>query len=255
LESAFVAERPHIAAALVDVLTTSTPKRIVRKLDERPAMAEEWMWEVSDGVVVVTRHPGEAVTLRTLEGVLASADQIACTCLLSPRCLHVLAVVARLPIVDVAEDGTAPEQAESGPDTHEPSASQRDAARRLWHAAAAVLALGATATGAMQQADLLRAVHSCRIEGLYRAASVGVRVVQGIRDLRDDRPQFRLAALTNGLCDLLLVAWRLSTDARVSLAVVGQARRRYAAIGNVRWSLHRACPHRQRLRGRRNVPL
>ncbi|MEV4049351.1 hypothetical protein, partial [Streptomyces sp. NPDC049744] len=79
-------------------------------------------------------------------------------------------------------------------------------------AAAAVLAAGAAAAGAVPQAELLRAAHTARLAGLHRAESAALGVVRRVRDARGPQGAHRAHRpdeLVAALRELLLVAHRL----------------------------------------------
>ena len=92
---------------------------------------------------------------------------------------------------------------------------------------------GAEAAGAFAQAELLRAIHACRSNGLHRLASGQTRILRSIRELRSDKAEFALEVLTGDLRDSLAVAHAV-IDGDSSPAVVGTARRDYESIGNLR---------------------
>src|SRR5262249_36811612 len=110
----------------------------------------------------------------------------------------------------------------------------RDAARLAWRASAELLAGGATAARAVAQAEGLRAVHACRALGLHRAAAAGLRVVQSVRDLRAERPEFALSTLAEHVHDLLETARSLAERETAGAELVGVARRTYTDVGNLR---------------------
>ena len=109
--------------------------------------------------------------------------------------------------------------------------AQRAAAEQAWHAAAALLESGAQGAGLVLVGEVLRAVHSCRLAGLPRIANAGVRVAQEVRDLHAQRPEFRLAALTASVFELLATGSTLLGCDEVSQHLIGVARRAYADIG------------------------
>lgn len=119
-----------------------------------------------------------------------------------------------------------------------PTAAQVAAARGLWTAAAAVLAAGVPAAGAVPQAELLRAAHTARLAGLHRAEAAALRVVRGLRGARARHESHRLADLVAALSELLLTSGLLArgeTDA----ALLGTARRAYRPGGALR--VHGVC--------------
>jgi len=80
------------------------------------------------------------------------------------------------------------------------------------------------------QAELLRAIHECRTRGLHRAAAAGLRVIRGVRELREEKPEFALEELSMDLLVCLETSWRL-TDVGAGRPVedwwIGAARRSY----------------------------
>ena len=128
------------------------------------------------------------------------------------------------------------------------------AAAAAFRAVAGVLAAGAEASGAFAQAELLRSIHACRGAGLHRLAAAQTRALRSIRELRADRPEFALAALTADVRDALAVAHALAGGAiepepravlrpaappdrlGIDPALIGTARREYAPVGELRLS-------------------
>ncbi|MFC8848811.1 hypothetical protein, partial [Micromonospora sp. NPDC057141] len=128
---------------------------------------------------------------------------------------------------------TGPAAAGSGP-----AKAQRAAAGALWRAAAAVLASGVPAAGAVGQADLLRAAHGARLAGLPRAEAAALRLVRGLRAHRSRQTGHRLADLVEVLHDLLYVAGRLVAG-DPDPALVGVLRRAYQPDGTL--EVHGIC--------------
>ncbi len=215
--------RPRIAPDVAAALTAQIPARLVKKLDADPTVAERWAWAEA----TVQTDKGEVVTMTVNDGIITG---VACSCLLSPKCLHVAAVVAAL---EPAEATVA--------EAHEPAtraeASAPEGARAIaanaFARCADVLATGAEATGALAQAELLRSIHACRGESLYRLAAAQTRLLRSIRDLRADRQEFALAVLAADLREALYVAYALSRG-ESSAELVGRARRDYESIGSLR---------------------
>jgi hypothetical protein len=77
-------------------LAEQAPARLVKKLDAEPRVAETWTWAADGDRWTVTTDRGEVVTLTGPR--LATPADLSCSCLLAPRCLHLLAVVAILPL-------------------------------------------------------------------------------------------------------------------------------------------------------------
>lgn len=235
--------RPQICGALLSELTAAAPKRLVRKLDRDPAQAEAWSWAAAAGEVEVTTPRGERVRLRGAR--LSELEQIACSCLLAPRCLHVLAVASLLELSsgdgEPAEsevtdtDGDAGElEAAAAAERPRLSETQRAAAREAWRAGGELLQSGGASAGALLQAELLRAVHSSRVEGLPRLAASGLRVVRAIRQLRGEAAGAGARELPSALEAWLETAWRLQLSEDPGPEWVGRARRRYGQAGTLR---------------------
>lgn len=237
--------RPSIRPEVAAEIAARVAARLVKKLDEDPGLAERYTWtSEQSGAVRVTTDRGEVVTVEAPGGEVSSAAAVRCSCLLSPKCLHVLAVVARLPVFGGAPvpGGASPEpSAQSEPTAQleargpvEVDPAQRDAARRAFASASDLLAGGAQAAGAIAQAELLRAAHALRVAGLHRAAHAALRVVQMVRDLRDSKSEFSLGGLALALEDLLKATLLASSTGSLDRAWIGIARRSYDPVGALR---------------------
>ncbi|MEW2811233.1 hypothetical protein AB0929_29715 [Streptomyces massasporeus] len=323
---------PGVLAAALESLTARLRKRLDAAIEvyaKAPVIVDGTTRRVRCGEdAEVTLLPGASNTL-------TDPDQIACTCLLAPRCLHRAAVLGSCPLADApqsrpepptatgteggtgaarrAEPGAAGERhdrsegrAEAGPErqaecgsrqrteagrevwaaTSEPvtvpgstatpaplaapgsvttpasaastipaspsnsaapsvpavpsvpTPAQIAAAHALWSVAAAVLAAGIPAGGAVLQAELLRAAHTARLAGLYRAEGAARRVVRALRGARARHGSHRLARLVADLRDLLLTTGMLAA-ADPDPALVGVARRGYRQAGRLR--VHGVC--------------
>jgi len=223
------------APDLLATLAAASPARVIKRLDADRTIARTWTWSVESHGGTVTTEGGETVTLRAEQGVLVAVADVTCSCLLSPRCLHVLAVVAALEIAEVTVDapGAEPEEEAKATSTVAIGNASRAVAGRARTIVADVLAAGARGVGTVLEGELLRLVHAARIEGLHRLAAAGLRVVRDIRDLRSDAAEFAAQTLVDDLHDLLSTAVLLDR-AEVEPAVVGVARRAYETVGNLR---------------------
>ncbi len=225
--------RPTIAPAASAALTAQIPSRLVKKLDATPTLAEAWQWKKQGSAWTVVTDKGETVTL-AVDGddIVQEAAHVTCTCLLTPKCLHVAAVIALLAPAEVAAPVAAAPVA-AAPD--EPLASTAaPAAQHAFRVVADVLATGAESIGAFAQAELLRAIHACRTAGLHRLASAQTRILRSIRELRADRPEFSLEVLCADLREALDVGWALGHAAGTAPSLIGTARRDYEPAGNLR---------------------
>nr|WSY48958.1 hypothetical protein OG999_01540 [Streptomyces sp. NBC_00886] len=137
----------------------------------------------------------------------------------------------------VAVPVLGPDTVAASPQTG-PTDAQLAAARALWAAAAAVLAAGVPAAGAVAQAEVLRASHTARLAGLHRAEAAALRVVRGLRGARSRHDGHRLADLVADLRELLLTTGLLAAG-EPAPALVGTARRSYRPEGALR--VHGVC--------------
>jgi len=114
-----------------------------------------------------------------------------------------------------------------------PTAAQIRAAAGLWTAAAAVLSAGTAGTGAVLQAELLRAAHTARLAGLHRTEAAALGVVRSLRTAHDPYSPGRLTELVAALRELLLVAHLLKA-ADPEPALIGAVRRNHRPDGSLR---------------------
>ncbi|MFF5004095.1 hypothetical protein ACFY3G_14770 [Streptomyces phaeochromogenes] len=134
----------------------------------------------------------------------------------------------------LAGPGTGPEPARAPADAPTgPTAAQIRAASGLWTAAAAVLSAGTAGTGAVLEAELLRAAHTARLTGLHRAEAAALSVVRCLRTTRDPYSPGRLTELVTALRELLLVAHLLKAGAPEP-ALIGAVRRNHRPDGSLR---------------------
>ncbi len=228
--------RPTVGPLVIAEIVSAAPARLRRKLDKQPGIADEWDWKsTSDGWQIVAGNESVELAQRVL-----TTEHVRCSCLLSPRCFHVLAVLSVLEIDDAPADASPSE-----PDVSEVSDAptgqmelldaQRQAAEQLWRVAASVLAVGMRAVGALLQAELLRAVLECRCQGLHRLAAAGMRVMQDIRLLRQTDAAFSTDDARNDLTELLRCGWRIvHAGETIHSEWIGTARRKYTPIPNQR---------------------
>ena len=246
--------RPKVAPEIPARLAEDAPARVVRKLDKDPAQADGWTWARDGETWTVTTPRDEVVTLVARDGVVATGEDARCSCLLAPRCLHLLAVVSRLELEGGAETesefesesaaepetvGAAETESETMAETVTVDDRQREAAARIAAATAELLERGALASGAVAQSQLLRATHACRLVGLHRLARAGLRTVQRVRDLRDASPSLPLSSLVIDVLDLLATGRTIASQTDVDVAHLGRARQAYAPLGAL--SVHGLC--------------
>lgn len=216
--------RPTVAAALLASLIESTPDRVRRRLDAAPQAAAGWKWNLrAESWLVETG--GETVTLP--HGQVLEIEHVCCTCLLSPKCFHVLACLTSLEVAVAAAPAIAEMDTSETPenDAVEPGVLQRASAGELSQALAHVLRIGASSVALVVTSALLRAVHQCRAEGLHRLAALGLQVAAGIHELRKRSKNCDLAQLADDVAAALECARHIEHDASVEGYWIGTARR------------------------------
>jgi hypothetical protein len=226
-----VSERPGVSPRVLSTVIERLPTRLRERLEAEPDMAERWTWTKAHDTLRVAVGPDTRVTLA--DDIVSDLSQATCTCLLAPRCMHLAAVLVRLPLAP-----EPPVDARPSPEvaTVQLTSRQRAAAEQAWSAAAALLDTGASGAGLLLTSELLRAVHSCREAGLYRAAAAGQRVAQRLGDLHAERSNFRLGALASDLAVLLSTSRHLKAADAVAPEWLGMARRAYTAVGSLKVS-------------------
>ena len=233
--------RPKITSQLLLALTSAAPSRVQKRLDKNPNLAADWNWSTTQlGFQVETGT--QVVTISAADGVLSQAEQITCDCLLSPKCLHVLACVTQLEIVNGA-DGGDPESEE--PDTQDnesrlsesadtnqvattsvPSATVK-VADELFAATSDLLAVGCQRASTVLLGSLLQAAHHARADGVHWPAAAAIRLVEGVRKLRNDSKDFDLDRLQLDLFELLSACCMLRNQTDGWQNTIGTARRAY----------------------------
>ncbi len=242
--------RPSIPPLLLSQLTAQAPSRWLKKLDATPPLADSWAFTLEKGGCTVLTDSGETVTVSSTNGVLGSLSDVSCTCLLSPRCLHVLAVAVVLPVLDASGD-PAPEETEDissvteiippfiknvSPSSSVPiSPAQQEAASSCLNWGGHFLQGGIPGCGAVLQGELARCIHSSRVHKLPRLSLAGQKLLLGIRALRENASHASMETLCTDLREWLLVSLNL-TGAEGDSIWLGEARRTQREIGSL--SLH-----------------
>jgi hypothetical protein len=88
-------DKPSPAPGLVEGLKGQVTARVAKRLEADPAFGADWAWTGGPSEWKVTAGE-ETVTVRA-DGGVVTAEGLGCTCLLAPKCLHVLAVARSLP--------------------------------------------------------------------------------------------------------------------------------------------------------------
>ena len=233
-------DRPTISANQLADINESAASRLLRKFDKNPAIADSWNWTVKDGQWNIAT---DSETVQITNAVVRSLQEITCSCLLSPKCFHVLAVSNCLAIADQeAQPASSDENHQHSPDqttevTNEDSvdgtltADHLQAANMMQLAVAEILSSGLRATGGSIQSKLLRAIHECRATGLHRLAAAGLRLINFARLARTGSEEFLSTQAVQSAHEALLVAHQITGGLSSSSPKwIGTARRRYHPV-------------------------
>jgi hypothetical protein len=168
-------------------------------------------------------------------GLVTSVEQVACTCLLSPRCFHVLACLTQLTATldepaDVDEEGDAAASLQAPDDTIEVNDNQHCAARTLVASLAQMLRIGVANAGIAVQSGILRSIHQCRAEGLHRLAALGLRVIAGVNEIRNRAASADPAQLAEDVADALETSRHVLAPKAVPSYWIGTARRKQLPV-------------------------
>ncbi|MEU4803923.1 hypothetical protein [Actinosynnema sp. NPDC023587] len=104
---------PPVAPAVVADVLDALPPRLRKRIDTALDKAATWEVTSSDDSARAELDADTALTWHLVGGILADADDLVCSCLLAPRCLHRGVAVAAAPVADTAppdEQTTAHEQ-------------------------------------------------------------------------------------------------------------------------------------------------
>ena len=220
--------RPERAIGALATLEARVPARAVKRVTETPALAAAWAWDEARGTIVT----GDATVTFVPRSGVVGADDVTCTCLLAPRCLHVYAVMA---VLVEAGGAPAPVAAAVRP-THVVTEVERTVAIAAFVGLARLLKSGAEGAGALTRADLARVAYDAREAGLHRIGRALARVVGQLRLLEGRHPGFVLAELEAHLLDAFATAHVVGAPdlGGVDPAWVGEARRSFAPVGTLR---------------------
>ncbi len=227
------ADRPTVSPALVAAMIESTPDRVRRRLDREPDAGASWLWLSSDEAWSVNTG---AETVRLPHGHVTRVEQLACTCLLSPTCFHVLACVTRLEVAIVEshpgdqQEVIEPAAADERDDVVEPDEKLLHAARELVRNVAQLLQVGVSSAGVVVQSGLLRAVHQCRAVGLHRLAGLGLRIAAGTHEIRTRATTADPAQLALDVADVLETSRHVLSGKAVESFWIGTARRKQRPV-------------------------
>jgi hypothetical protein len=233
--------RPKISPMFLSQLVEQTPGRVRKRLDSEPNIAEAWSWNRNENVWTVQANE-ESVRLQSSNGVLTSLDDVSCSCLMSPKCFHILACCSSLPL----EQGQAkeelahqePSSIDASP-TIDPKSDNRmvevsDAMRAsailVRGSISALLRVGARNAGLLLQSGLLRAGHSCRASDLYALSNTLLRIAEGVQRIRQQSDEADSLSLKEDVSSALFACHSLLNQSFVPKWIVGQSRRIFESL-------------------------
>lgn len=154
---------PQVSGLLLAEVLESLPGRIRKKLDAAPLAAAETAILSLDGAPVLVSVGSETVTF--LAPRIDSLDQVHCSCLLSPRCLHLAQALLRGAVVESAAElpGESPKTASATTLT----ASQHGVLQRSLAAVEKMLASGSASYDPLRHATFLRLSHEAKAQKLF----------------------------------------------------------------------------------------
>ena len=235
--------RPKITSSLFAQLVEQAPGRVRKRLDSEPSIANQWNWTVENQVCSIQCNE-ETVRLRPsddAEGVVSSLSEVECSCLLSPKCFHLLACCSVLEIQETASlDNEIARTAAKEPDASGElddafrwcgvSEGMRAAARNATKSIERLLAIGARNAGMLLQTELLRASHLCRAEEFVTLSNSLVSVVEGVRRVRSQSDEADATTLRDDIVYALWVSLGAMAIDRIPSWMIGQTRRRYTPV-------------------------
>ncbi|WP_164103694.1 hypothetical protein [Candidatus Laterigemmans baculatus] len=233
--------RPEVDGLLVAELIDSVPGRVRKRLDQNPDAASAWHWQQQQETWLIQCEE-ETVTLQTQDNRIVSRTEIACSCLLSPKCFHVLACISLLETASgeaEAETGrgeTAQPDGMKKPDELSGAAEVaiapelREAARAAQAAVAAMLVVGAARAGLLLQSALLRAGHSCRSSGLIQLSNTVLRIHEGVQRLRRQEDTADGVTYAQDLAAALQLSYEVLHASAVPQWMIGQPRRAFHPV-------------------------
>ncbi|MGV3486520.1 MAG: hypothetical protein ACO1RT_19035 [Planctomycetaceae bacterium] len=231
-------QRPQINPLFLAELIESMPGRVRKRLDADPQVAHQWEWSFTEDRWLITAGE-ETVELRSENGVIRAHEHLQCSCLLTPKCFHVVACASILvPAANSGdEDGTDEHDGEStspGLAAPDPQITITDAmrlaARMAQASVGAVLRVGASHSGLLVQSSVLRAAHQCRECGLVALGNALLRIVEGSGRLRANRDTADASVLADDLTEALAASFAVIKQSSVPKWLIGETRRTFEPI-------------------------
>jgi hypothetical protein len=226
-------QRPKIDPLVLAQFIETVPSRVRKRLEKEPSIAADWSWQLLDTGWAI-QCGEETVLIQDTDIMVDASNQVGCSCLLSPRCFHVLACLMLLTPAAQPDDASRHEtiSSENGSTPSielqvEIDAAMRQAAEVVTKEIAQLLRMGVRRADLLRQSGLLRAAHQCRAVNLVRLGNIVLGIVEGIRRLRDKSSVADSVALTENLGTALHLSEQIKRTNRLSLDAIGQSRRQF----------------------------
>ncbi len=233
--------RPKISPIFLSQLVEQAPGRVRKRFDNEPAVADTWNWIHQENVWTIQANE-ETVRLQSHNGVLTRLEDISCSCLMSPKCFHILACCSILPLEhSQANEELAPQELSSAdpsppsdPEfdtrTVEVSDAMRASAILVRESLSALLRVGARNAGIILQSGLLRAGHSCRASDLYALSNTLLRIAEGVQRFRQQSDEADSLALKEDVASAFFACHSLINQSSVPKWIVGHSRRVFESL-------------------------
>ena len=233
--------RPKITPIFLSQLVEQAPGRVRKRLDSEPAVADSWNWTHQENVWTIQSNE-ETVRLQSPNDVLTGLDDVSCSCLMSPKCFHILACCSSLPLEHSqasaesaseehsSADASPPTDRELDTRTVEVTDAMRASAILVRESLSALLRVGARNAGILLQSGLLRAGHASRASDLYALSNTMLRIAEGVQRFRQQSDEADSLALKEDVASAFFACHSLLNQPTVPKWIVGQARRVFESL-------------------------
>ncbi len=216
----------QLPAQLIHDIISDLPTRLKKRADALTQDAQTWT--ISDAPLTIT------IGTNT---VTFSENELACDCLLSPKCAHcgAVALAAEVaddtPIAATTPDSKPQEETVPALSTSEQQAALRTASDLIQPVLTELITYGLPALSPLSYAQLVAAVHHARTHKLYRLERALTAVVTVRNRIRggNQRTGPRRQAITQAFGNLLQIAHLISHQPD-NPATIGVARRSYTEL-------------------------
>ncbi len=228
---------PTITAELLAAIMDAAPTRVRKRLDREPNAASNWQWSHTPQTWTIVVGDETVCLKSNLADQITQLTEVSCSCLLAPKCFHVLACVTLLEIASNDKDSSAQElvgaivESDVAPSEEiDITDAMRRAAVESLRAIDGVMVSGARASGLLVQSSLLRAAHQSRAEGLLQLSAALIRMVEGIQRLRRVDDHTDCEALRRDAVAAINAANELLHAGTLTPANLGYSRRPFSPV-------------------------